>query len=128
MQSLYALVDSYHNTIRLGEKNDCSVRAVSLACNIPYYKAHALLEKNGRKPRKGVQRHIIRNVIYSLDFTLTKVSVRARTVRTLERELSNGTYLIGVRGHILCYKNGKIEDWTRGRCKHIEVVYLVGEK
>ena len=37
------------------EKNDCTVRALSKACNLPYLEAHGLLKMHGRKNRKGTR-------------------------------------------------------------------------
>lgn len=36
------------------ESNDCSVRAVSVASGLPYYKVHAAFTEAGRKAGKGV--------------------------------------------------------------------------
>jgi hypothetical protein len=36
-----------------GETNDCTVRALAIAADLPYPVAHAVLAKHGRAPRRG---------------------------------------------------------------------------
>lgn len=52
---------------------------------------------------------------------------QARTVKTLARELTTGTYIVGVRGHVLCLRDGVVHDWTDGRYHRIETVDRVEE-
>ena len=51
----------------------------------------------------------------------------AATVRTLARELSKGTYLVGTDGHVACLKDGEVHDWTNNRRHRIRDVYRVSE-
>lgn len=51
----------------------------------------------------------------------------AATVKTLAKELTEGTYLVGTSGHVACLKDGEIHDWTAGRRHRIEDVYKVEE-
>lgn len=48
--NIYQVLQSRSN---FNEKNDCVVRAISLATNIDYSIIHALCAKKGRKPKKG---------------------------------------------------------------------------
>ena len=43
---------------RMGETNDCSVKALAAVCSISYSKAHALMAKQGRKPRRSFPRWV----------------------------------------------------------------------
>ena len=41
-----------------GERNDCTVKAVSIVTGLDYNKVHAAFAAAGRKPRRGARRHI----------------------------------------------------------------------
>lgn len=49
----------------------------------------------------------------------------AATVRSLQRELTTGTYLVQTDGHLLCLRDGIAEDFTNGRLHRVELVYRV---
>lgn len=51
--ALYGVAPASHPN----ETLDCTVRALSVAANVPYARAHALMARAGRKPRKGAQLH-----------------------------------------------------------------------
>lgn len=53
-----------------------------------------------------------------VNVTQDVVVAGGRTVKTVERVLNpKGKYLIIVRGHLLAYADGQIQDWAQGR-KH----------
>ena len=53
-----------------------------------------------------------------IDVTQDVTMAGGRTVKTAERVLNpKGKYLIVVRGHVLAYADGQIQDWSKGR-KH----------
>lgn len=110
---------------RIGERNDCAVKAVSISTGVPYALTHAAFKRNGRRNRCGTQRHITMNVIDQLGFKVVPVYPQGRTVKTVARELVGGDFLVTVRGHILAVKNGKVEDWTDGRQHRVREVYKV---
>lgn len=111
----YLKADKLSNEMR--EKNDCSVKAVSILCDVPYKVAHKALQRAGRKTGRGVTEFAIEWAISMLGFTTDLVRVDALTVTTLEHdpEVQKGYYLAIVRGHIASIVNGRVEDWTRGR-------------
>jgi hypothetical protein len=47
------------------------------------------------------------------------------TVVTLARELTVGTYLVSVNRHVLCLRDGVVQDWAAGRRHRIESVHRV---
>ena len=77
---------NYNSTLAIRstykERNDCAVVAVSVACNQPYIKVHALIAAEGRR----------RSLHKQLDPTKR--------------------YIVQTRGHLLAYSHGAIEDWT----------------
>lgn len=109
----------------MNENRDCAVRAVAIAANVPYRVAHATLKQLGRKNRRGTPNTVTKQAMKNLGFRLEEKFFRAKTVRTLERELRRGVYLVWVRGHILAIKNGVVHDWTKGRCHRVKRVIEV---
>ena len=50
---------------------------------------------------------------------------KSATVVTLAKELTEGTYLVGTPGHVLCLRDGVVHDWTEGKRHRVEDVYRV---
>lgn len=111
----------------LGEKNDCAVKAIAIATGTPYAEVHAELTRQGRKRRSGTYFHQTEGAVKNLGFELQRVMVRSATVRTIARELKTGTYLVRVHRHILCLKEGKVEDWSEGRLHRVKAVYRINK-
>ena len=119
----------------IGERNDCTVKAVSIACQIPYHEAHRYLSKLGRRKGRGWfpndHNRKGRNVsgyidnLDSLGFEHEKISVASRTVSQIERELRSGHYMVHVSGHVLALVDGKVQDWTEGRRHRVKSVYKI---
>lgn len=107
------------------ERNDCAVIAISQACDITYKESWEIFAKNGRKPRTSTDQDLIYRVIHQLGFSYQKVKVKAKTIRTLERELGEGVFLVRVSGHVLCIRDGVNKDWTKGRLHRIEAVHRI---
>lgn len=111
---------------KLKEKNDCAVRAVALACGVSYGVAHTALGMNGRNHRGRTEDYIIFRTIHQLGFTYRKIKVKSKTIRALEKELpAEGVFLVRVRGHILCIRDGMNPDWAQGRLHRIMVVHQI---
>jgi len=136
-----------------GEKNDCTVKAVAFAANVPYQEAHKLLAAAGRVPGRGVRRHVYMGLLNDLGFKLTPMfapmmaaammSLRerfpdnqevessdwvgyAKTPITLERVLPHrGVFLVHTARHVFVAKNGKVLDWTAGGRHRITSIHRV---
>lgn len=125
---------SKESTIK-GENNDCAVKAVAVATDYheDYDGVHYAFSLCGRRFRKRTSFNITRRVVSALGFELEDVTHHfgSRTIRTLEREIRHrsGGYLVrtGGRttGHLVGVKDGKIIDWTSGRCNRIKEIYRV---
>lgn len=114
----------------LGETNDCTVITTSIVTDTLYEVAHATLKANGRKNRHGAPRHITHKSIKDLGYSLKRVTDlfvnKAKTVRTFERIApKHCTFIIHVKGHVLAYKDGRVHDWTKGRCHRITDIFKV---
>lgn len=112
------------------EHNDCAVRAVALVCDVDYRLAHKVMKNHGRKDRHRTWNYVTQGAIEWFGFDVERVSVRAKTTRTLGREFRNkpGKYLVFVRGHVFAVVGGRVEDWSKGRLHRIKKVYRVFEK
>ena len=109
------------------ENNDCSVKAVSIACDVPYRVAHKALKKYGRQSRRGSRLPMIYASCEILGFKMEKVAHIAKTVGQLPRDphTQNGFYMAHVSGHILAIVNGKVEDWSEGSKRIVRGLYKV---
>jgi len=111
------------------EGNDCTVVAVSVACGIEYAEAHSLLKAAGRRKGKGLHEQYYHKVIRDLGFTIDRINLRSKTVRTVEQELAHHhghqIVMIRVRGHVLVWNGKEIVDWSAGRMHRIVEAYII---
>lgn len=109
------------------ETNDCTVKAVAIACNVAYRVAHKAMANQGRKNRQGSYVPNIHRAIESLGYKVERVETTAKTVTTLEKDsaLRKGHFVAYISRHILAVKDGVVEDWSRGSRRRIESVYRV---
>jgi hypothetical protein len=130
----------------LGENNDCTVKALAIAANIPYVEAHALLAAKGRKKGQGAYTYQYHQILRDLGFVLTRVNIdeiqakypRSKTGGYIYKQLTSHhmdlypefwndgrVYLLQMSGHVGAVRDGKIHDWTKGRAKRIQSVYRI---
>ena len=111
----------------VGERNDCAVKAVALACDVPSKVAHKALETQGRRKGRGVLLSQMQNAINLLGYTTAPAAYTAKTATSLEHDplLLNGHYIALMRGHVAAVVNGSVQDWTNGRRHHVKRVWLV---
>lgn len=99
------------------EANDCTVRALAIACGVNYRDAYEFMRRNGRKPGKGapfsliIRRHNGLVLGHRLE---TALAIRpARGLKTfLERNprLRTGTWILHSTHHASTLKEGKLYD------------------
>lgn len=131
---------------RAGEKNDCSVKAVSVVCNVDYETARTTLAKVGRQPGRGANGLQIKTAIFQLGFKaidvdLSKFTAATKTVYNYNvnqpttkhmakfpKVWRDGkTYLVFVRGHVAAVVNGDLIDWSGKTALRISHVYEITE-
>lgn len=122
----------YEEAKQFGETNDCAVKAAAIATGTEYARVHRLFAIQGRKNGCGSQQHWTPAVLEHLGYEMENITAMARrcgakTVRTAERVLGAGTFLVRVSGHILCIKDGEVQDWTAGRQHRVKAVYRVSK-
>lgn len=108
------------------ERADCAVRAVTALTGRPRATVYDHFIRGGRRPGRCSEDGLPEKVIRQLGFLLEPWEVKAKTIRTLERELpSKGKFLIEVRGHMLAVVDGQTLDWSAGRQHHLLNVWRI---
>ena len=108
------------------ERADCAVRAVTAVTGRPRATVYDHFIRGGRRPGRKSPNGLAEKVTRQLGFVLEPWEVKARTIRTLERELpAKGAFLISVRGHLLAVIDGQTRDWSSGRTHHILDVWRI---
>ena len=140
-------------TLARNEDNDCVVRALAAMADVPYEQAHEYAAGVlARKPRRGVSLGILisqirdRGGLMGKDLVEVKAETkyknagkpvtRQMTTQTFfKRAPENRTFLVVVRGHIFCFKNGEVVGGThndaipsRHRIKRCWTIPTEGEK
>ena len=98
------------------ERNDCTVHAVAVACNVPYGVAHEYLEQNGRKPKRGMffysfmatQKELLGSTVEPLSLSFPRPTV-ARTIPLCTK----GRYMVRTKGHVFTVVDGEVFDRAR---------------
>lgn len=126
-------------SIGRGERNDCSVIALSVVTGVDYSTAHRTMAGTGRKPRgyarggatERAARTLGRTTVHHFGWDYSRAAVdfkqlpaghplrKAKTMITAERILqkhyAGRRFLIGVYGHIAGFDGAQLQDWTKGR-------------
>lgn len=127
--TLYLSLKEEQNKLFPHEKNDCTVKALAAAASIDYPTAHNALLRRGRKNGQCFRSCFIIEELKKLGKSVKDVTPlvvpHTKTVRAFGARNYRGTYLIRTKGHILCSKNGIVQDWTVGRCHRILNVWRV---
>lgn len=101
-----------------GERNDCSVRALSVAARISYERAYGLYAKVGREPNKGTYTRITMALAERCGFTNVRLhpphSPFKPTLAQFIRLYPKGSYLVHRSGHAFALVDGVVHDWEYG--------------
>ena len=97
----------------IGERLDCAVRAVAIAMDIPYAKAHALLRAHGRKLKQRTAVFIISNVVTEHCPTAERRYYRPfkLTVANFAKLNAKGRYVLFIRGHFFAIVDGTVHSF-----------------
>lgn len=92
------------------EKRDCTVRALSLAGNIPYLEVHEAFKLEGRKDgHKIVAEKVLHKVCKRLNIAAKQVK-RHGTLGRFIKLFPEGNYYCHKRGHAFAVINGVSHD------------------
>lgn len=106
------------------ECRDCTVRALSLASNIPYEKVHEVFKKHGRKNRCGIY---VEKVIHSVCKDLNIIAKQVKRSGSLHRFLKEhpkGNYFCTNHNHAYTVIDGVAHD-VKSEWVHIKAAYLI---
>lgn len=94
------------------ERNDCTVRALAISTDQPYYECYMLLAKFGRRPNKGINiKKFFKNNKCILGYNFKKLSFRKPiTLNKFVQKYPIGTYYVRIRGHVFVVKDGVAID------------------
>jgi len=102
------------------ERNDCAVRAVSLALNVPYQRAHEALERRGRKFGRSTCVALISGALTDLRGMLVELTPTPRrerpTFAQFARENPKGRWVIIRSGHAVALIDGVYHDSDPSLC------------
>ena len=125
------------------DKNCCTVVASSIAFNVPFDEMQNYFFQHGRKRNKGYHMykiideiakdygykvekfHKVPNGYYNSETKETILPSISLTVKNCTKYLDKGTFILKVSRHVLAVKNGKVEDWTRGRQNRVKDIYRI---
>jgi hypothetical protein len=116
---------------RFNENNDCTVKAIAIATNTPYIKAHDVMGKLGRVKRRGIRSSLwestfAKETLAKLNYSHTVVKSQAKTISTLPNYLDpNKNYVVLVRGHALAVVRGVVQDFTAGSKRRVLSIWEV---
>ena len=104
------------------DNNDCTVRALANASDMPYQKAYDLLAAAGRCKGRGMYKSLWLPV-YKQHMTLEHsqyLSSSFPTITTLTRKLRElgGTYVVQVTRHVAVCRDGEWIDWLDADRRH----------
>lgn len=125
-----------------GEKGDCAVVAVAIACEVSYDEARKALRKAGRKDRQGTYTYQIRKAVESLGFTWKEWTIKERLALLDSYPRNKGrhpaslttrhpiryaetwgqidqTMMVFTAGHVAAFRDGKLHDWSENRSNRI---------
>lgn len=94
------------------ERADCTVRALAIATDSPYYDAYKILSQAGRKPNQGFYiEKFFKKCNFHLGCQFTKLKFRkAITLQKFLKTNPEGTFYVRKRGHVFVVKNGTVFD------------------
>lgn len=114
-----------------GEKNDCTVRAVALACDVPYRDAYLFMQKNGRRKNKGSYFHSV-VMVNNYDILGKQVKpegiLAAKGIKTAllrNPKLRKGTWMVHMTHHVAVLKDGVLMDSFDSSRKQINGAWRV---
>jgi hypothetical protein len=134
---------------RIGEANDCSVKAIATVCGVSYATAREVCAQNGRKSGDGMRTNDMLHAVRSLGFDCKEFSrygegcikstfisqyppshqilknVTSHHPKRFNKVWADGkSYLFFAKNHVLAVVDGVNHDWTVGRAMQ---VYLIVE-
>lgn len=110
---------------KIKDRNDCSVKAVAIACNVPYSEAHKALEQAGRKTNKGAFLFQMKKAILRLGCKISPLeSWKGKTTKTLDLPRQD-RYIAVTCNHALAVQFGLVKDYSSEKNYRVQYVWKV---
>jgi hypothetical protein len=141
IQTSTAIIGYSESQIAKSERNDCFVRAVASAYEIPYDKAHTWVKKNfNRENRKGtfdvvmkmeqfskeekkLNKKTIKDIWCLRTFDSTTLKLKRTTLNQFIKKYPTGTYILIVKRHAFTLKNGSVIGNTNDASSMRKIVH-----
>lgn len=123
--SCFLYSDCRTDSMFAGEDHDCAVIATAIVLGKSYNDTLKEFTKCGRQPRRPTNFGVVSRVVWLSQHTMRSVPVKSRTIRTVERELTEGAHFILTGSHLVACVDGTVYDWTRGRLHRVKRVFQV---
>jgi hypothetical protein len=141
IQTSTAIIGYSESQIAKSERNDCFVRAVASAYEIPYDKAHTWVKKNfNRENRKGtfdvvmkmeqfskeekkLNKKTIKDIWCLRTFDSTTLKLKRTTLNQFIKKYPTGTYILIVKRHAFTVKNGSVIGNTNDASSMRKIVH-----
>ena len=99
----------YYNANVFGNNvEDCTIRSISVAEGISWDEAYRKLSDYARE--RGLMISDVESIEEYLDENYTRICIDDMTVGEFADLCPYGTFLVTMRGHIVCIKDGEIID------------------
>lgn len=129
----YVIVDPRKDAVGFShEQNDCSVRAIQIALNIPYSEAHHIIKtKTGRRDKGacyGFSSFVEKNIQYikKLDPKPWKNEEKIGTLSKFIKNNPTGTWILRKNGHVFTVIDGVVYDsWNPGPKTQIKQAWQI---
>jgi hypothetical protein len=135
---------------RMGENNDCWVKAIALVADISYEQAHAYCKDAGRRKGCGLYTAMGRTILLALGYEMVRMDIEIEVQRRYDRKKTGGyqykwitphhvtlypeafdadqVYLMFTARHVTVVKGNEVHDWAKGTRKHVINMYRVVKK
>lgn len=126
---------------RMGETNDCAVRAIAVSCGVSYKEAHEALRTQGRKKRGGASNFQWIAAIRELGFHVNEVTghfqaeefdatgrkplVFKTALKAPEHLDPDRRFILQSSGHVAAWNGEEIVDWSKGTRTRIRQIFEV---
>jgi hypothetical protein len=99
-----------------GNRNDCVVRALSIAANRPYEECDELFVKFGRKRNHRTDHNISKLVHAHLNSEVVSDHLKGQwpTLTQFIKANPKGRFVLTRNGHAFALVDGVVHDWSRG--------------
>ncbi len=109
MKNLIGYVKTDGGLDRTDTKN-CTVRALALSLDIPYYQANDLFVWGGRRANRGVKNKVLYHVLVTAGVAIRRPITRRVCLSKFVRQHPKGVYYCITTNHAFALKDGMVFD------------------